>query len=437
MFKIKKVKVVLVILFIFLTIGCSNTNDSTRNAEWIEDIDYLATNLKKQHFNLFFELSEEEYDKQVDNLKKDVPKLTDEEINYKLQEVVASVGDAHTKYYPNGEQEYFEDTKVYPIRFMWFEDELRVHSAYNEYRDLLGLKLISINDINTDEITSIMSSIISFENTEWLKLEMILELMKANTLDYLGITNKDSALFVFEDDNGEKVEKKIKTIDGYNYNEKSMISYIDTVENRLTSVYEDRFGKDYLPYWYKFISEDNIFYFRYIECWDYEENSSYPKFEEFQRELIQSVNDNIDSIDKFVLDVRYNSGGRDDFMKKLSSELKKNIGTKDIDSYVITNRGTFSSGVSAVADFKKDLNATIVGTRTGGNLSTLGNINFIESPNNKCKIQYSQNFVDSSLEYKGINGDEGIIPDIEIKESFDSFSKGIDDCYEYIKNSTK
>lgn len=428
------------VLMICLLVGCSSTkegvakSDPKRNEAWIEDIDYLTSQLSELHSNLFFNTTEEEYNKKIEELKKEVPKLTDTQINFRMKEIVASIGDAHTLYNVDKTEEEINNENIYHMMYTWFEDEIRIVGANEKYRDILGMKLVGINNIPIDEIVEKIGSIISYENKEWLKTNVLDILTYDDTLMYLGISKGGKVEYNLEDDKGKKLDKTINTLSMIDAKQQPIVRYVDTLENRAIPIAQDTIRKEYRPYWYKFVSEDNIFYLKYQQCYDQRDVPNYPKFDEFSKELIESLNKNIDNVDKLVVDVRYNKGGLNLLMKNLSSELRKTIGRSDIKTYVITDRGTFSSGVQAAADLNKDLNATIIGGETGGNLATYGNIDTIEAPNGKGYIVYSKNYYEASM-YTDLNQEGPIIPDVKIKESFESYTKGIDDCYEYIKNA--
>lgn len=439
--KISRLTLILLILTLTLS-RCINSNISdydknkkniSRNEAWIEDIDYLTKKLIDMHPNLFFKTTREEYQNKIGTLKKDIPKLNDDSINFRLNEIIASIGDAHTNYNPTVSKEQSMDEKSYPVKFEWFGEELRIIYASKEYQDLLGMKLIGINDIPLDDILNKISTAISFENREWLKYKASNDIRRESILNHLGISNKDKIVYNLEDDNKLKINK---TIDAIKYSEIMNLKGLDLKDiysNRKKPVKEDIPINSSNAYWYKFIKEDKIFYIQYNACLDYGNDSSLPKFDEFSNELIENLQGNIDNIDKVVVDVRNNTGGNSSFMTNLSLKIKDAIGTNKISTYTIANRGTFSSGVFAIADLKKNLNATIVGSETGGNVIQYGNLGYIESPNNKGVISYSMEKYDFK-EYANLQGDGGVIPDIEIKESFESYKNGIDDCYEYIKN---
>ena len=62
--------------------------------------------------DLFFNISEDDFNRQIDELKNNVNKLNDEEVAAEIYKIVAGVSDAHTKVYRNYE-------KRYPLQFYY------------------------------------------------------------------------------------------------------------------------------------------------------------------------------------------------------------------------------------------------------------------------------------------------------------------------------
>jgi hypothetical protein len=189
-------------------------------------------------------------------------------------------------------------------------------------------------------------------------------------------------------------------------------------------------------YWYKYIEEENTLYFQYNACIDrtvakrygYEDYESYPKFDEFSKELITAITNN--KIDKFIIDLRNNTGGDSSLMTDLAEKLS-NIETlkKSDNIFVLIGRETFSSGVFACIDLKNCLSPIFIGEPTGGNVNGYGDIKFLTLPNSKLKVSYSTKLFTLSNMY-----DSNFMPDVNVEQSFDTYIKGIDDVYEEVKN---
>ena len=103
------------IFLMILTTGCETQYLSgDRNTKWKKDLDYLQEALPKKHPNLFFKVSEEQFNKEIDDLRNSVDNLNDDEIIDGMYKIVASVGDAHTKI----KRDFL---KQYPMEFYYFK----------------------------------------------------------------------------------------------------------------------------------------------------------------------------------------------------------------------------------------------------------------------------------------------------------------------------
>ena len=103
------------IFLMILTTGCETQYLSgDRNTKWKKDLDYLQEALPKKHPKLFFKVSEEQFNKEIDDLRNSVDNLNDDEIIDGMYKIVASVGDGHTKI----KRDFL---KQYPMEFYYFK----------------------------------------------------------------------------------------------------------------------------------------------------------------------------------------------------------------------------------------------------------------------------------------------------------------------------
>lgn len=84
-----------------------------------------------------------------------------------------------------------------------------------------------------------------------------------------------------------------------------------------------------------------------------------------------------------------------------------------------------------------ELGATVVGEGTGGNvnafpLTSLEKPLSIDLPNSNLSIVHPYYFLENEKGYEG-----GVKADFELIQSYKDYIKGIDTCYEYVKNMDK
>lgn len=400
--------------------------------QWIEDIDYLKENLASKHFNVYHTLKKEDYEKEFSDLKKELPKLKDYEVAFRLSQIVATIGDAHTALYLGVEN---VNTR-YPVDVEWFQDKLKVTAVDKDYEEIIGYNLTAINNIPIEEIIPKINTLISHENEQWLKASNTSYIPVPTVLAFLGVVKEDEAEFSFQDDKGNIMKLNLwpEKIDqtSFAYAEDQILQKPVSMQNDNVDPYNN-------VYWYKYIPEEKTMYFQYNQCIDryiarrigYEDYEKYPDFNKFAEDLIKELNDK--EVDRLIIDLRNNTGGSSVLMSEFAVKLNriKKLSNKG-KVFVLTGKQTFSSGVLACMTLKSMTKAIFLGESTGGNVNGFGEIQDITLPNSKIQVSYSTKYIGISDEYK-----EGFIPDITIEQSFEDYIKGIDDVYEAVRNYYK
>lgn len=423
-------------LVIFLTLislaGCGSVQivapPTTRLRRWDQDIDFLQENLPQKHINLYHNITKSEFDHEIADLKKDLPNLRDYQIKCRLAQIIASVGDAHTALYlfPDSNED-----NVYPIILSWFGSDLMVIGEDPKYRELFGKRLLSINNVPVNQITSKINTLISHENDQWLRNINASYITLPTVLKFFNITTGGKAEFTFADNKGniEKVSLAPENMAPY---------LLQRPENYLLSdklLQPDPKDPGSRLYWYEYIPADKILYFQYNQCEDRntakmmgDKNwQSLPDFGQFSTQLINAINN--DNINKLIVDLRCNTGGDSGLMAQLATKLSK-IGKLQGKGkvFIIIGKGTFSSGVWAAVDMKVNFpQADLCGEPTGGNVSGYGEVGTITLPNSQLSVSYCKKYFPS---YHGYTGQ--LVPDLIIKQSFTDYAKGIDDAYKAI-----
>ncbi|WP_373600232.1 S41 family peptidase [Paraclostridium bifermentans] len=428
----KKILITIVcILSIITLLGCGISFNDKRvlsNEQWIEDINYLGTELTKQHPDIFKYRPKEKWDDSIDKLKSEVPKLSDIDIKMRIAQIVATLGDAHTAVAPIdiltpiGEKQITTDEIwEFPVKAEYFDDGLRVVQSDSKYKDILGSKLISINNVDIREVLDKIATIIAhdYKNKQG-QLFYAKEYM--NTYEFLKffeIVDGKKAEYIFENDNKEKINLKLKPLKNKD------IDYIkaDVKEMKTNKIPE---GESEF-FWYKNFKEDNILYFKFNKFATHTNGDIYPNFYEFQEGMIEEINEK--DYDKFVIDLRNNKGGNGKVLDAMTDMIKYRTDLSGEDIYVITGKQSNSASTLLAWDLQSKRDANIVGETTGGNINLFGSRSVqIELPNSKFKVAYSNSPIISKKGYIG-----GVKPDIEIIQSYEDYVNGIDTCYEHIR----
>ncbi|WBW94694.1 S41 family peptidase [Oceanirhabdus sp. W0125-5] len=388
-------------------------NRELSDEKWIEDIDYLATELPRRHKNLFFNTTQDNFQKQIEGLKKQIPYLNDNEIKVGFLKIVASVGDAHT----NG---YIKSEKLLPLKFYWFENNIYVINTSKKYENILYNQLVSIDGTNVDEIIQGISKTISHENSQWIKSILPRYISVPERLHGLNIVkNTDSAIFAFKDLEGNLINIDVKS-KHFDENTEWVLE-----ENENTPLYRKNSSQHY---WYEYLQDSKTLYFKYNRCRVMEDRP----MDEFRIELFNVLNEN--QAERLIIDLRNNMGGDDRYLREFIDRIfvvEKQMNHAD-KLFVIIGRDTFSSGVLGAMYAKENTNATLIGESTGGKPNSYGETNYFDLKNSQLRVYYSTKY------FKNIDEDiDSFSPDVNIEVTLKDYIENRDPVLDRILKNRK
>lgn len=358
---------------------------NTWEEKWIQDIDYLKENLKKNHKNLFAYTDEQSFNQKIADLKKIINQLDYEEMKVEISRVVASIKDAHTSF-------IFPAKRFIPLKFYCFDEGIYIIDTTKEYENLIFKRVIAIEDMSIELVLKELKSIISFENQHFFK---------AQSMKYLQIAEVLYGLLIV--DSIDKV--KITTEDGsYEVVTCFLQELIYTNEN--LPIFWRRPAENL---WFTELKDGEL-YIKYNSC---REQDGELIAEKLAR-IISFMDENKPS--KVTVDLRNNLGGDSTLIKPLIDYLKNHEELNNSQRLkVVIGRETFSSALLNAYEFKNLTNAKIVGEPSGGKPNCYGEILKIKLPNSGFEITYSTRY------YKLIEDDSvmALYPDEIILDSID------------------
>ncbi|MBW6410740.1 peptidase S41 [Clostridium weizhouense] len=406
---------VLVFLLLFIT-GCETQYlGGDRNTKWEKDLNYLQKALPKKHVNLFFRISEEEFNKEINDLKESINTLNDDEIVDGIYKIVASVGEGHTKAYKGF-------LKKYPLQFYYFDDGIYLINTMDKYKEALNCKLTKINGMDIQSIKNILLPLVSNENEATIKKCIPTYLNVPDVLHGVKIIdNIDSTKFTFENADGKVFDLQIDALETDKNNEEFIVS------DEKDDSYPLYMQKRSLNYWYKYLEDEKTLYFKYNQCLPDEEAGDITNF---TNEVLNFIDNN--PVEKFVIDMRNNSGGTSGYLDPIIDGIKRRNRNNEKKLFVIVGRETFSAPIVDACKLREETNATFVGSPTSGKPNHYGEAKGFELPNSKISIRYSTKKFE-------ISKDEGdaLIPDHIIEISMNDYLNKKDPVLDYIFNVAK
>jgi hypothetical protein len=409
---IKKTCLAFITLVTILIVSCkSDSNPVTDENLWNQDLDYLAEELPKRHINLFANISSESFYNEINTLKQISSEFDYNRMFFSIMKIVASAGDAHTLITPKDPSTF----NLFPVEGYWFAEGYYITSASTEYQQILGKRLIRINNHSIEEVFDLVKPLISHENNQQLKNSSPQYFMSADVLSFIKVLDKtDKADFFFEGIGNLEIKS-------FSYSSFAGLNFVNLLIENNTSLpyYLQNTSRNY---WYTYIEENKLLYFQYNLC----RESNDKTFQAFVNELFSFADNN--TVDKLVVDLRNNPGGSSPIFRTFINGIKArpeiNLNGK---LFVITGRKTFSSAMLNTLEMKSETNALFYGEPTGAKPNHFGEQKSFDLPNLAITVGYSTKYFNYSSE-----NTPTFTPDILVEISFDNYINGIDPVLEKI-----
>ncbi|MEZ4977359.1 MAG: hypothetical protein R2802_12505 [Flavobacteriaceae bacterium] len=405
-----------------------NRDAVTRHSKWLADIEFFNERMRQFHFNLFENITEKDWDDEINKLEDKIGSLKDHEIVVELMKIAAKVGDGHTVVAPPVSGDIIFHRA--PFLTHLFDDGLYIINAKNSHSDLLGAKVLKIDDMPINEVANKVQTVISHDNQFGIKWLLPLALNMPELLNALKITqNKIEYKLEVEKDgnirtlnivcNDELTSDFLESwLYGF-YTEKGWskmsIKKTPTSQTRL----ED-------PYWFEYLPEDQLVVFHYNQVQTSPEESE----SEFTHRLTEFVSNN--KVKALIVDLRSNEGGDNTIYQPILNGIISNEKiNKKRKLFVFIGRRTFSAGMCFATELEKSTNAIFVGEPTGSSP------NFVGESGGVFQLPYSEIWINASNLFwqnsYAFDKRKFISPQVFVKDSFRGYYEGVDSCLEVVK----
>lgn len=384
----------------------------TRDGRWAQDVDYLADNLPRLHVNAFHSVSRARFESEIRRLRQDVPKLKDHEIIVRLMQIVASIGDGHTRL---GGQTGFG---ALPVRLRRFEDGVFVVAATAEYAEIVGARVVHVDETPIEEALAAVSSVIPHDNCDELREAAPWYLAEPEVLLALGVARTaDAVPFELEPRDGPltTVElRRLPTVDGVRW---ATVPLPDGTPRPLSRRNQSK------PYWFERLPEQSVLYVAYNSCVDAKEQP----FAEFVESVFRIMD--AESTERLVVDLRNNEGGNSEVINPLIREIRRRPHQNQRGRlFVLIGRLTYSSAMLNALDFRRETNALLVGEPTGGKPNSYGEQRSFRLPNSRLEITYATKY----FRKVWFKDPPAVIPDVTVETSSADFFAGRDPVLEAV-----
>lgn len=379
---------------------------------WREDLEFFEQRFPSVQVDSEKLYPPAKFHQDVVDLERDVPSLADSEIILRLMKLVAEAGVSHITVDPAGELEFHP----YPLQFFWYADGAALTYATEEYKSALGARIVHIGSMTPEELESAVTPYLSHENLFWLHESSPEFMMNREVADHFGLTGADGAVEItFERPDAKQFRLRVAPVSS-----NSQGHMISTTEALRLPVPFYRKRPD-AWYWYEYLDNSHSLYVQYNRC----RNDPKKSFKVFTRELFRFVDDlrAPEKIERFIVDLRFNSGGDSSIVEPLLEGLKARpqLSTKG-HLYVLIGRGTFSSGMMAAINFREDLHAILIGEPSGSKPNEYGEVKTLTLPNSKTEIRYTTKYFTLLEDSDPLT----LEPDVLIQRTISDFLSGKD-----------
>lgn len=358
----------------------------------------------------------------LEALIRNIPVLTDTEIVYELQRIVAKLSDLHSHVYLP-----VTDLFVFTVEPLYSDEgmELRLVRLPAEYQHALFGELVAINGVPIDEVVERLGQYIAHE-WEYSKMFYMTNPLQTGligrkeALEMAGIVDAEDTAAELEviTEQGERIVIEVPAVAATESKNVAKV-YGDWLHDKI-SYYE---GYQDSNYFLRFEEEYQLLYIRFNQMY---EMTDY-RFSEFLADIKkQSANE---ACKKIVVDFRLNGGGKG---LELHDDLIEVLGKATADQiYILIDQASYSDAILLPVEMRQKLsNAVIVGMPGGQSPNFFAGAAYT-LPNSGCAFWVSGLCYSYSPDYEY----ETLMPDITVYQTLEDYKQGIDTVMEYVRNA--
>lgn len=187
-------------------IGRPDTTGWTRDEGWRRDVDFLYSELKRVNPDYRDLPFPAEVTRRYEELKRNVPKLTDEEIFVGMERMLAPLHQGHVALWAPPGNRYL------PVRLYAFPEGIFIVEASDEHKDLVGSRVITLGNMPAEEALRRLSEILSVDG-DMQYLWGVSRLAETAYLKGLGATSSvDSVSLTVEPPGGSRRTVTLATL---------------------------------------------------------------------------------------------------------------------------------------------------------------------------------------------------------------------------------
>ncbi|MBQ5942417.1 MULTISPECIES: hypothetical protein [unclassified Massilia] len=385
--------------------------------QWHEDLRVLAESMPARHRNLYHTMTREQFAAAVASLDARIDTLPRHKIIVEMARIAAMAGDGHTNVAPTRDPQI--GFRAFPLALYFFEDGLYVRAAAQQYRDLVGARVVGIGPYSTAQAYAGVREIIGRDNEQNALFFAPHLLVMPEILDALGMgEGPDRARLIVEQDGKRRVADLRDPLPAEMMPPDTDLSFMPRqgwTDARATTPLWLRDARS--KFRMEHLAAGKILYVQLNQVGD-EKNDTLAAF---ARRIEDAAARHKDA--KIVLDLRLDRGGNGALVPPLIASLVRATppgGEPRL--FAITGRATFSAAQFVVNDLERYTDAVLVGEPTGGKANSYSDSRKIVLPHSGITVRVSTVWwqVDER------DRREWSAPVLSVAQSFEDYRKGVD-----------
>jgi hypothetical protein len=366
--------VALIVLSWGATPASVRAQDRLTADQWLEDLDSLVAAILTNHPDPFLRVPAARFHATVDSARYRISQSpSDEEAFTWLLRVPAVLDDAHTGWNPGSLPPLIH--RWFPLAMYRFADGIFVTGADAAHAEYVGAEVLRIGRMEAEHALRRLLSVLCADNDYRRLGSAVTGLSNATLLYGLGIVDTPDSLpleVVLPD--GRRAALTVASSSGAPPAYVNGVAYWQFFADGPTNhaftespeglpLHLRHLAADYRNYWFTPLDNGRAVYMQFNAVADQEDES----FAAFRQRLWELVDAVADTIDAFILDIRYNDGGNGEMnLPFLHEIIQRDAVNRRGSFYTLIGRATNSAALVLMAFLATHTNTTFVGEPAGG-----------------------------------------------------------------------
>jgi tetratricopeptide (TPR) repeat protein len=281
-----------------------------------------------------------------------------------------------------------------------FYDGIFVIATDVLHEELLGAEVLKIGNVEADEAYRQVAQIVSMDSGTAACWRTANYLPNAVILKVLGIVHNEKRLDLETADSRGTIKRlELPSAPWRMRNNWIWDKTTVPTSNPVKTIYDDHLSElppylvrmipSRIPYWFAYYPEQKLLFLQ----WNAVTNWSQDPFSEFTRKVFRAFDENLNDIDRFVIDLRFNEGGNGYLLPPFVREfiLRRDYLPR-AKLYIITGGATFSAAPNFIGQMLKQTSAITVGDVAPGPLNWCSDVLSFILPHSKLIFNVSSMF---------------------------------------------